>query len=501
MNIFWIITDAICNYERPDQFGLLPTYKNLKINKEGFYFENAISQFTSTSLSMFSMLTGRFPYFILPDYYRDIEYLPSFKDNNSLVPLKKAGYNCQAIMFGQEAAVVFKEILNPYYIENMYHGDELLDAKVIYDIFTKKINELNKNEDNFLYTHFRPADSETDYYLNKTINYLKEKDLWDESIVIINADHGYYDKKRYKKINLLHFNDIHLTSLQPAMFMKIPKNLTNIKPKTISHRVYLLDIMETVLDYLNLEATHERESISFKKLIEDDIDVNKDRITRNDCYLLLQPIRKAAIIKGNWKLYVNNGNYELFNLEKDYTEKNDLKSQEKEIYNELYQFYIKTEKEAYNIIKPMLDKLYDLSPLPSLKSESILIPKQFPPHLIKYLKEKLRLNNEIVDLSKNDKEALNNQRDLVTVLFFNRLTGYGVEKLMKKYQLNTKKYIILDTKLSDSSDRLNNTGYVNFVMKQLVRRRKQLLQRWKEIIIWVFYFPAFFNRHLKLYYD
>lgn len=78
MNIFWIVTDSICNYERSDLHSLLPVYTTLKNNKEGFYFENCLSQFPSTNLSLISFLTGRFPYYIFPDYYRTIENLPSF---------------------------------------------------------------------------------------------------------------------------------------------------------------------------------------------------------------------------------------------------------------------------------------------------------------------------------------------------------------------------------------------------------------------------------------
>ena len=62
MNIFWILTDSICNYERSDLHGLLPIYTKLKNENEGFYFEDCISQFPSTNLSLFSFLTGRFPF-------------------------------------------------------------------------------------------------------------------------------------------------------------------------------------------------------------------------------------------------------------------------------------------------------------------------------------------------------------------------------------------------------------------------------------------------------
>ena len=42
MNIFWIVTDSICNYERSDLHGLLPIYNKLKNQNEGFYFEDCI---------------------------------------------------------------------------------------------------------------------------------------------------------------------------------------------------------------------------------------------------------------------------------------------------------------------------------------------------------------------------------------------------------------------------------------------------------------------------
>ncbi|MFW9942045.1 MAG: hypothetical protein ACFFFT_13460, partial [Candidatus Thorarchaeota archaeon] len=272
MNIFWIIIDGICNYERPDLHGLLPVLNKLKNNKEGFYFENAISQCPSTNLSLLSFLTGRFPYYLIPDYYRSIEKLPSFKNNN-ISPLKKANYNIQSIIFGREQANITKKILNPYYTKNLYPGDHWLDAKEVYHIFIQKMKYFLPKENNFFLLFFRASDPQTDLYLNKTIDYFKNKGLWENSIFIFSSDHGYYDQNLYKKRKIMHFDDIHYSSMQPILFMKIPSDLTRAKPKTIGTQVYLIDIMETILDYLNIEATHERESISFKNLIEGDIDV------------------------------------------------------------------------------------------------------------------------------------------------------------------------------------------------------------------------------------
>lgn len=501
MNIFWIVTDSICNYERADLHGLLPIYKNLKKQKEGFYFEDAISQFPSTNLSLLSFLTGRFPYYIFPDYYRSIENLPSLEYENFIYPLKEENYNIQSIIFGKEQVEIIKEILNPHYVEELYQGDHWLDAEEIYQLFVKIFNGFLPNDKNFFFVFFRPSDPQADLYVNKIIDFLKENGFWENSIFILNSDHGYYDKNLYKKTKLLHFDDIHQSSMQPALFIKIPKFLTSSPPKIIKNRVYLLDVMETILDYLNINVTHERESISFKKLIEKDIDLNKNRIIRGDCYLMFQSIKRTMIIKDNWKFCNNNGKFSLFNLNKDPLEKKDIKENHPEIYNELYHFYLETEQKAYKIIKFILNSLYSRSILPSIESEKIFIPKQFPPQLVKFLKERLKENNKILEVTEVSNPISSKNQNIKTILIYNRLTGYGLKKLYKKYQSYTKKFIILDTQLNDVTNQLNKTGYFKFIMRSIIARRKQLFQRWKEIVVWILYFPLYFNKHVRKYYN
>jgi len=234
-------------------------------------------------------------------------------------------------LFGREQVIIFEDILNPYYDEELHKGDHWLNAMEVYQLFIQKAEELNLNKTNFLFVFFRPSDPQTDLFLSKIIDYLKKKDYWDNSIIIINSDHGYYDKDLYKKNKLLHFDDIHQASMQPVLFIKLPSTLTNSPPKKVKKRVYLLDIMETILDYLNLEALHERESKSFKDLIEKDINVNRDRKIRGDCYLMFQSIKKTMILKDNWKLINDNGKFALYNLNEDNLERKDVKQKAKEI--------------------------------------------------------------------------------------------------------------------------------------------------------------------------
>lgn len=500
MNIFWIITDSICNYTRPDNYGLLSTYNKLKQNYEGFYFEDAISLFPSSVLSILSMINGRFPYYILPDHYQTIKEIPKYEFENFILPLKNTNYFIQSVMSWRGGAIIFYEILNTYYEIDFYRGNKLIDAKKMYQLIVRKISKLSLHENNLFIVHFRENDPKTDFYLNKFIKYLKEKDFWDNSIVIINSDHGYYDRKRYKKRKLLHFDDIHQSSLETALFLKIPGGLTNTAPRVIKNRVYLIDVFETILDYLNIQVLHERESISFKELIENHVDVNNNRKIRADCYLMYQPLKKAALIKDNWKLINNKGNFALYNLKDDELEENDIKTKFPIIYNELFNFYLDTESKAVELMNLLLDDLYKKSYLSSLKSEKILIPHQFPTLLANYLKKKLEINNDVKKSINVIKSNDNFKRNYITIIFFNRLTGYGVKRLIHKYNKITKKFLILDTQLKNISMKKVQTGYFRFFIKSLISHRRQLFKNRKEALVKIFYYPVFINKYLKRFF-
>ncbi|KKN57042.1 hypothetical protein LCGC14_0566240 [marine sediment metagenome] len=382
----------------------------------------------------------------------------------------------------------------------MYKGDHWLDAKEVYQYFFQKVEKFDPREKKFLFTFFRPSGLKTNHYLGKIIDYLKENNYWENSVIIINSDHGFYDKNLYKKTKLLHFDDIHQSSMQPILFIKLPSKLTSSSPRLIKERVYLVDLMETVLDYLNINISYERDSSSFKALIENKIDVNRNRTIRGDCYLMFQAVKRTMIIKSDWKLVNNNGIFSLYNLTEDPLEKEDLKNDHNKIYNELYQFYLKSELKAYKTFQSLLLSLYEKSVLPKLISTNIIIPQQFPPQLVRFLKENLGQHNIIIINPGISKLDYGDKQHCITILFYNRLTGIGLKKLMRKYKKYTKRFIILDTELNEVSNQLNQTGYLKFVLRSVWARRKLLIQRWKEIVVWILYFPLYFNKHAKKYY-
>jgi len=148
-----------------------------------------------------------------------------------------------------------------------------------------------------------------------------------------------------------------------------------------------------------------------------------------------------------------------------------------------------------------LNEFYNQGVLVNLESEEILIPNQFPPQIVKFLRDKLKCKNKIITPSElKSKLSSKKKKNLVTILIYNRLTGYGLNRLKRKFRKYTKRFIFIDTSLSDASDKADKAGYLKFVTKSLVIRRNQLLQRWKEILVWILYFPLYFNKHIRKYY-
>ena len=82
-----------------------------------------------------------------------------------------------------------------------------------------------------------------------------------------------------------------------------------------------------------------------------------------------------------------------------WSQKEDLKNSNQKIYNELFQFYLKTENKAFDLLKDTIKNLFNQSIMKSLESENILIPNQFPPQLVKFLKDNLKISNNIVESS------------------------------------------------------------------------------------------------------
>ena len=489
MNIFWFLTDSITPYKREDKFSILNTYNELKNKKEGFYFENALSLTTSTAFSMISIYKGLFPQKTLLDI--------NLNNLNTIFPPKrdylyyfKKEYKMHAfICFSFLHNALTKTYFNTNIKENAFKNERQLKSLELFNYFEKYIKNIDFDKNNLFYIHFMAGDTTMDSGLKTFLKKIKELGLWKDSIILIHSDHGYYDPKLNKNKIIFHFDDIHLSTLRIPLFLKLPNHLTIKKPRIIKERVYSIDILETIIDYLgmNKKIKYKRDAISFKPIIEEKKDINKNRIVRGDVYTAFQPIKKSYLIKGDYKLNLIDNKKELVKI-KDLQE---IPIKNQKIEEELLKENQKIEKDIEKNLTELLNLAYENSILKNIKNKTIIIPKkQFPPLLINFLYKKLKENKNIIK-EKGEGDYL--------ILIFNRMTGYGIKKLLKKHK-KVKKVIILDLNLIERKREEISLSYWEYVFKTLIKQRGLLAQRLKGFLVFHLYFPLILNKHLKKYY-
>lgn len=128
--------------------------------------------------------------------------------------------------------------------------------KDVYNI--EKLNPEDKYKIDSLY------DGEITYVdeqLNRLFSYLREKDIYDESIIIFMADHGETlgDKQNYYG----HHHYIYEPSIRIPLLMKMP----GILPNKINNLVRSIDVMPTLLSYLGIKDEGKRDGIGLMSLI------------------------------------------------------------------------------------------------------------------------------------------------------------------------------------------------------------------------------------------
>jgi len=374
-NILLIIIDCLGAdfvYKKGNSY--IPTID--KIKKEGFFFTNTIATTTTTTPSFASFLTGLYPFqngvrshsgYSLK---KDIKTFPEI--------LKENGYNTYAEVTGP----LGKEIaLSKGFDKYNYR----LKKEIIHSEFGNKLIEKLKNEYKspwFLMLHiwslheprividqcrskkygntkYGRALASIDVYLSRLL-----KEIDDDTLVIIIGDHGEYianskiDKfwktlrfrsfRIMKKIGLIkkpfalgvkNFHISHGYSVYDKL-LRIPLIFYNkklVKPGNTEKQVRQIDIFPTIFDILKIEFKNEIEGISLFPLI-----YGKD-IKTKDAYV--EAVGIVIPNKDEWLAGLRIDNKykyiyypfrkdnleELYDLENDPQENNNIANQNKEL--------------------------------------------------------------------------------------------------------------------------------------------------------------------------
>lgn len=163
----------------------------------------------------------------------------------------------------------------------------------------------------------------TDFCIGELVEFLKKRGLIENSIIFITADHGesFMEHERYgHKPDILYNEVLHV----PLLIYGLNNFLATDFP------VQLLDVPPTILDILRIERPRSFFGDSLISLYEKN---NEHKLifsesAEPDLINLKYNMNKRVIscIKNGWKLIINDyfGTKELYNIETDFFEKNNL---------------------------------------------------------------------------------------------------------------------------------------------------------------------------------
>ena len=186
----------------------------------------------------------------------------------------------------------------------------------------------------YLYAYNRLVER-VDNEIGKLLDILKEKGLYDNSVIIFTSDHGDgVGAHEWNQKRVLFEENINI-----PLIIK-PENKSKIAKASINQSLINIgtDIFPTVCEYANAETPKDLNGISIKRIIEDKSQPSHESILIETNLDGLQGARGWSVIKGDYKYVFYRffkNKEQLFNLKKDKGEMNNLMSDP--AYNETYQ--------------------------------------------------------------------------------------------------------------------------------------------------------------------
>lgn len=258
-NVIWIIVDSVRNYHTDiDDRGRIAVMDELA--EHCVEFKTAITSAPSTVMSISAMMTST------PSIYmsRAFNLFDFNRSQFSSLPLmlQKRGYNTYNVIFFPEGRTFFKPMMgnicedswprkaNPY---DFWKNETIND--VLVNVLKKGVKEPF-----FLYLHYNCRnDPHTSDKVKTGLQLLEENGLLEDSVLVVNSDHGYPDPSR--KISFMDRrkfgHDLIMTddNILTPLFFSYP----DCPKRTITTPISLLDISPTIIDLLGLPDLYREE--------------------------------------------------------------------------------------------------------------------------------------------------------------------------------------------------------------------------------------------------
>jgi arylsulfatase A-like enzyme len=214
----------------------------------------------------------------------------------------------------------------PSPFDTMYPGKNETFASDSYFKLAKEVIKLERkatNEEiNHLISQYDGEIAYLDFHLGKLIAKLKERGLYENSLIIITSDHG----EAFGEKNLFNHG---VSVYQDQVFVPLIIKYPNVREKRIVHKIVsVVDILPTVLDVLGSELPVNLKGQSLLKLEKDNLrDVISESFPSGHLRSLHPRFDRIeqALFLGPYK-FINSsaGQKQLYNLTKDPHEKENI---------------------------------------------------------------------------------------------------------------------------------------------------------------------------------
>jgi len=361
-NIFLIIIDA-ARYdivEKHNKYSsVIPNIKSFL--KKSYAFKNFYANTPVTPSSISTMLTG-----LLPETHGDRKTFTQMPENIKSIPfyLKKAGYKTYILISNVFLLKHYHyrdfditKIIRP--VKNKYRLDtSFVNIKKV----QKTIQELDTSKSNFLYFHILPPHAPykippnikkllpdslkakasnssfnppkyknqkkgarfkfikesflsylqnyfyADYIIGKILEKIKDKNIFDSSLIIITSDHGEaFNEHNY----FFHGKTVYQEMIKVPFLLKLPYQN---KKRTIQTQHSLVDLLPTLARFLNISPDKNWQGNSIFSDLNNKFSYSRAIKEEINNMLILYP----------YKYMFFNGREEFYNLEKDILETNNL---------------------------------------------------------------------------------------------------------------------------------------------------------------------------------
>lgn len=378
-NIYWFIIDSVRTYKTGlddrDRIDILD-----EVAADGVEFTNCVTGAPSSLLSAGALFTG-LPATFVARHFNEWKF--TGMEISTMATLKEEyNYETHPILDTRDLREILHKLLPPLKHKELPKGYNLSDYiwhnKDVTKIFKHYLAKEDPNKNNaYIMWYDCRRDPKTNDYVKEAIDAIKEKGDFENSIIIMQSDHGYPDPST--KLNEEYFKDIGHDMILTDDNIKVPlvvKTPDGPIGKKFEHQVGLTDVLPTIFDVLGIEYKKLNTSFQGTSLVpimngkEDD-----GRIRKVDTRLPMD-VRRIGCLRNNKFKYIflyndeleffydlKNDPSEMKNLVKDESYAKDLNEFRKlndQYEDELFLFHDKQVKQNLSVSIDKINKGFNI---------------------------------------------------------------------------------------------------------------------------------------------